>query len=118
MAIPLLVGSHDEEILSTGLREGEQTITASGWAGRGKLLLAAYNGGPEGTSSRITVAAKALQSAGIGRTHKRETCLLSRAGRPLPDRKVNVNLSATDGLRATVGLGKGEAVLCKVLIEA
>lgn len=117
MAMPLLVGSHDVEVLSTGPREDESTVTASAWAGHGKLLLGAYNGGQAGTTTSITVAAKALQSAGISRVHQSEDCVLSRAGRRVSDRRAKISFSAADGLRVSVGLRAGEALLCKMLSE-
>lgn len=105
MALAPLVGSHDVDVTpeSSG-------VTAAGWGGTGRLLVAAHNGSTEPQSVSIEISAAALaridvstDPRGLSRILGRDA-LLSRAG-------PRASIARARTLMLSPRLGPGEALL-------
>lgn len=114
MSTPLLVDSHDVEVEDAKSLEGGHAVTASAWAGQGRLLLAAFNGGQAASSPKITLAAPPLKAAGIHRLSPWVVRVLGADGRPFLDRKADASFSSKDGLQVSIHLNGSEGLLFKM----
>jgi hypothetical protein len=105
MALPPLVGSHDVEVTSES-----SGVTAAGWGGGGRLLLAAYNGSSEPRSASVEISAKAVAQAGVSPGRGALSRILGRDA--LPSRPgPAASVARAGALKLSVRLDPGEALL-------
>ena len=113
MATPLLVGSHDVKVDNKPAKL-EDKVTASAWAGGGRLLLAAYNDGKDQALSTIRVAPEVLKTAGVRKIKSSTIRILGGNGCLLKKQNADVRLTKEGGLQVKVKLEPGHALLLRV----
>jgi hypothetical protein len=112
MGLQLLVGSWDVRVEEVSRMRQHQTVAASAWVGMGNLLLAAYNSETTGTTSaKITIAAKAMDAAGVRAIGSSHGHIINPAGHSIPDKGLQAALEADGALKVVANLAPREGLL-------